>query len=99
MQTKSYADAADADGIHTKTNMSPTPSEGGHNGALYFTALLYHIFIRINVFILMLVSGRLQLLINSTCFGWCPVTSINKSHVLTACARKNCYINTWLSFH
>ena len=35
MQTKSYADAdaddADADGIHTKNNMSPTPSEGGHN--------------------------------------------------------------------
>ena len=29
MQTKSY-DAADADGIHTKNNMSPTPSEGGH---------------------------------------------------------------------
>ena len=31
VQTKSYADAADADGIHTKNNMSPTPSEGGHN--------------------------------------------------------------------
>ena len=30
VQTKSYADA-DADGIHTKNNMSPTPSEGGHN--------------------------------------------------------------------
>ena len=38
MQTKSYAadaddtdaDDADADGIHTKNNMSPTPSEGGH---------------------------------------------------------------------
>ena len=29
MQTKSYA--ADTDGIHTKNNMSPTPSEGGHN--------------------------------------------------------------------
>ena len=47
MQTKSYAadaddadtaddaDAdADADGIHTKNNMSPTPSEGGHNSIL-----------------------------------------------------------------
>ena len=49
MQTKSYADAADADaddadadaddadadadGIHTKNNMSPTPSEGGHNNS------------------------------------------------------------------
>ena len=32
VQTKSYtADADDADGIHTKNNMSPTPSEGGHN--------------------------------------------------------------------
>ena len=30
VQTKSYADAY-ADGIHTKNNMSPTPSEGGHN--------------------------------------------------------------------
>ena len=29
MQTKSYA-AADADGIHTKNNMSPSPSEWGH---------------------------------------------------------------------
>ena len=33
MQTKSYADA-DADGIHTKNNMSPTPSEGGHKNTL-----------------------------------------------------------------
>ena len=31
VQTKSYADA---DGIHTKNNMSPTPSEGGHNEIL-----------------------------------------------------------------
>ena len=31
VQTKSYADADDADGIHTKNNMSPTPSERGHN--------------------------------------------------------------------
>ena len=37
MQTKSYSDAEadDADGIHTKNNMSPTPSEGGHNQHLY----------------------------------------------------------------
>ena len=58
----------------------------------------YHIFIQVKVFILMLVPGRLQLLIISTCFAWRQVTSINKSHVLT-CAHENCYINTWLSFH
>ena len=35
MQTKSYADA---DGIHTKNNMSPTPSEGGHNKIVTFNS-------------------------------------------------------------
>ena len=36
----------------------------------------------------MLVPGGLQFLIISTCFAWCPpVTSISKSHVLTARAR------------
>ena len=58
-----------------------------------------HIFIRVKVFILMLVPGGLQVLIISTCFAWRPVTSINKSNVLTARAHENCYINTWLSFH
>ena len=36
-----------------------------------------HIFIRVKAFILMLVLGGVQLLIISTCFAWCPVTSIN----------------------
>ena len=52
----------------------------------------HHIFI-------MLVPGGLQFLITSTYFAWCPVTSISKSHVLTACARVNYYINAWLSLH
>ena len=57
----------------------------------------HHIFIRVKVFILMLVPGELHLLIISTCFVWRPVTSINKSHVITA--TENRYINKWLSFH
>ena len=56
----------------------------------------HHVFIRVKVFILMLVLGRLQLLIISTCFACRPVTSINKSHVLTASAHENCYINIQL---
>ena len=63
----------------------------------------HHIFIRIKVFILMLVPGGLQLLIISTCFAWRPVTSINKSHVLTTCAHGTAilmhgflFINIWL---
>ena len=59
----------------------------------------HHVFIRVKVFIIMLVPGGLQLLIISTCFAWRPVTSINKSHVLTARAHENRYINIWLSFH
>ena len=59
----------------------------------------HHVFIRVKVFILMHVLGGLQLLIISTCFAWRPVTSINNSHVLTACAHENRYINIWLSFH
>ena len=61
----------------------------------------HHIFILVKAFVLMLVSGGLQFLIISkgTCFASCPVTSISKSHVLTACARVNCNINTWLSLH
>ena len=38
----------------------------------------------------MLVPGGLQFLITSTCFAWRPVTSISKSHALTARARVNC---------
>ena len=57
-----------------------------------------HIFIIVKAFILMLVPGGLQLLIISTCFVWCPVTSINKCGVLTAHAQ--CHVNhlnyTWL---
>ena len=56
-----------------------------------------HIFIRVKAFVFMLVPGGLQFLITSTCFAWRPVTSISKSHVLTACARVNCNINAWLS--
>ena len=40
-----------------------------------------HIFIK--AFILMLVPGRAQLLINRLCFACCPVTSINKCGVLS----------------
>ena len=58
----------------------------------------HHFFIRVKVFILMLVLGGLQLLIISTCFVWHLVTRINKSHVLKAHAHKNCYINAWLFF-
>ena len=61
----------------------------------------HHIFIRLKAFVFMLVPGRLQFLITSTksCFAWRPITSISKSHVLTACARANCNINAWLSLH
>ena len=53
----------------------------------------HHIFIRVKAFDFMLVPGGLQFLITSTCFAWRPVTSISKSHVLTARARVNCNIN------
>ena len=59
----------------------------------------HHIFIRVKPFVFMLVPGGLQFLIISTCFAWRPVTSISKSHVLTARACVNCNINAWLSFH
>ena len=62
-----------------------------NNDALYFTASS-HFHTRI-----MLVTGGLQFLIISTCFAWRPVTSISKSHVLTAGASVNCNINAWLS--
>ena len=59
----------------------------------------HHIFIRVKAFVSMLVPGGLQFLITSTCFAWRQVTSISKSHVLTARARVNCNINAWLSLH
>ena len=46
-----------------------------------------HIFKRVKAFIFMLVPGGLQFLIISKCFVLGPVTSISKSHVLTARAR------------
>ena len=59
----------------------------------------HHIFIRVKAFSFMLVLGGLQFPIFSMCFAWRPVTSISKSHVLTARARVNCNINAWLSLH
>ena len=59
----------------------------------------HHIFIRVKAFVVMLVPGGLQFLIISTCFAWRPVTSIRKSHVLTARTHVNCNINAWLSLH
>ena len=59
----------------------------------------HHIFIPVEAFVFMLVLGGLQFLITSMCFAWRPVMSISKSHALTARARVNCSINTWLSLH
>ena len=59
----------------------------------------HHIFILIKAFVFMLVPGEISFLITSTCFAWCPVTSISKSHVLTAHGRVNCNINAWLSLY
>ena len=59
----------------------------------------HHIFIRVKAFVFMLIPGGLQFLIISMWFAWHPVTSISKSHVLTAHARVNCNINAWLSLH
>ena len=53
----------------------------------------HHIFIRVKAFVFMHVPGGLQFLIFSTCFAWRPVTSVSKSHVLTARVRVNCNIN------
>ena len=58
-----------------------------------------HIFIRVIASVFMLVPGGLQFVITSTCFACRPVTSISKSHVLTARAHVNCNINAWLSLH
>ena len=66
---------------------------------VYYILQPHHIFIRVKDFVFMLVPGGLQFLITSTCFAWRPVTSISKSHVLTAHARVNCNINAWLSLH
>ena len=59
----------------------------------------HHMFISVKAFIFMLVLDGLQFLIISTCFSWRRVTSISKSHALTAHAHMNCNINTWLSLH
>ena len=53
----------------------------------------HHTFIHVKAFVFMIVPGGLQFLITSTCFAWRPVTSISKSHVLTARARVHCNIN------
>ena len=59
---------------------------------MYYILQPHHVFIgRVKVFILMFVPARLQLLIISMCFAWCPVTSINKSHVLTGHTRELLY--------
>ena len=58
----------------------------------------HHIFIRVKVFILMLVPGGLQLLIISMCFAWRPVTSMIKSHVLIPHSQDNCYITACFLF-
>ena len=55
----------------------------------------HHIFIRVKAFVFMFVPGGLQFLITSMCFVWRPVTSISKSHVLTARARMNGNINAY----
>ena len=57
----------------------------------------HYIFKSVKAFIFMLVLGGLQFLIIGTCLAWRPVTSISKSHVLTACACLNCNINAWLA--
>ena len=59
----------------------------------------HHIFIHVKAFIFMLARSGLQILIISMCSAWHSVMSISKSHVLTACARLNGSINTWLSHH
>ena len=66
---------------------------------LHSTLQPYHIFIRVKAFVFRLIPGGLHFLIISTWFAWHPITSISKSHVLTACARVNCNINAWLSLH
>ena len=63
---------------------------------LHYILQPHHIFIHVKAFVFMLDPGGLQFLITST---WRPVTSISKSHVLTARARVNCNINAWLSLH
>ena len=52
------------------------------NGTLYFKALSHFHKLCVITFILMLVWGVLQLLINR-CFACCPVMSIDKSCVLS----------------
>ena len=73
-------------------NSAETSAETKRN-MVHYILQPHHIFIRVNAFFFMLVPGGLQFLITSTCFAWRPVTSMSKSHVLTACACVNCNIN------
>ena len=68
-----------------------------NNGALYITASS-HLYAR-KGFHSYACSGRISVNYLSTCFAWRPLTSINKSHVLTARAHENCVNNTWLFYH
>ena len=56
---------------------------------VHYILQTHHIIIHVKVFILMLVPSEFQLLHVRMCFVWHPVTSINKSHVLTADAHEN----------
>ena len=69
-------------------NSAETSAEAKRN-MVHYILQTHHIFICVNAFFFMLV----QFLITSTCFAWRPVTSMSKSHVLTARARVNCNIN------
>ena len=68
------------------------------NDIVHYILQPHHIFIRVKYIVFMLVFYA-QFFITSSCFAWRPVTSISKSHVLTARARVNCNINAWLSLH
>ena len=80
-------------------NSAETKKINGRNDMVHYILQPQHIFIRVKAFVFMLVPGGLQFLIISTCLALRPVTSISKSHVLSACARVNCNINAWLSLH
>ena len=59
---------------------------------VHFILQPHHIFIRVKAFV-----GRTSGSYYQHVLAWHPVTSISKSHVLTARARVNCNINAWLS--
>ena len=66
---------------------------------VYYILQPHHIFIRANAFIFMLVPGRPKFLIISTCFVWCPITSIIKCGINSMCMRKLQYQYIAFSFH